>query len=271
MRVAALGVVVVIALFALIWAFQRHLMYFPFADVLPPEAVGLRGVEQTFFATEDGVRLHGWFLKGRRPAALQATVIVFNGNAGNRSYRGGLAAGLSERGLNVLLFDYRGYGENAGTPSEEGLTRDARAAYRHVTARRDVDPRRLVYFGESLGTAVAVQLAVEHPPRALVLRSPFASMADVAAHHYPFLPVRLLLRDRYATIDRIARLTCPVMVIAGRSDRIVPFTHSERLYAAARGAKRLVALTGLDHNDEALLAGPEVMAEVEAFLEALEW
>jgi hypothetical protein len=127
-----------------------------------------------------------------------------------------------------------------------------------------------VYVGESLGTAVAVRLAVERPPSALVLRSPFASMAEIAGHHYPYLPVRWLLRDRYPSIDLIARLDCPLLVIAGRSDTIVPFSQSERLYAAATAPKRLVALPALDHNDEALLAGPEVIREIVAFVRGVQ-
>jgi fermentation-respiration switch protein FrsA (DUF1100 family) len=270
MRIAGLALVAAVAMLMLIWTFQRRLMYFPFPDVLPPGAVGLPGAEPAVFTADDGIVLHGWFVSGRRPGALDGTAILFNGNAGNRSYRGALAARLSGQGMNVLLFDYRGYGENQGSPSEEGLARDARAALRYATGRADVDPRRLVYFGESLGTAVAVRLAVERPPSALVLRSPFASMAEIAAHHYPYLPVRWLLRDRYASIDRIARLDCPLLVIAGRSDTIVPFSHSERLFAAATAPKRLVALPALDHNDEALLAGPEVIREIVAFVRGVQ-
>jgi fermentation-respiration switch protein FrsA (DUF1100 family) len=126
-----------------------------------------------------------------------------------------------------------------------------------------------VYFGESLGTAVAVSLAVEHPPAALILRSPFTSMADVGQHHYPFLPVRLLLRDRFASIDRIQRIRAPLLVIAGDRDRIVPIDNSRRLYDAAAAPKTLLVVPDADHNDHALLAGDEMIGAIARFLQPL--
>ena len=141
-------------------------------------------------------------------------------------------------GLSVLLFDYRGYGGNPGRPSEDGLAADARAAQAWLAAQPDVDPDRIAYFGESLGAAVAVGLAVQRPPAALVLRSPFTSLADVGAVHYPWLPVRRLLLDRYPSIERIASVHAPVLVIAGDRDDIVPAALSKRLYDAAAEPKR---------------------------------
>ena len=184
---------------------------------------------------------------------------MFNGNAGNRAYRSGLARAFRAHGVAVLLFDYRGYGGNEGRPTEAGLAFDARAARAYLATRADVDPQRVVYFGESLGAAVAIGLAVEHPPAALVLRSPFTSLADVGRVHYPFLPVRWLLRDRFQSLERIAQIASPVLVIAGDRDRVVPLEQSRQLYAAASAPKRLVIISGADHNDEALVAGPEVI------------
>jgi fermentation-respiration switch protein FrsA (DUF1100 family) len=196
-------------------------------------------------------------------------VLVFNGNGGNRAHRGPLAAALQRRGLQVLLVDYRGYGENPGTPSKDGLAADARAARAYLGGRPDVDPSLIVYFGESLGTAVAVDLAVDHPPAAMILRSPFTSVADVGQHHYPLLPVRLLLRDRFAPIDQIGRIHSPLLVIAGGQDRIVPVESSRRLYEAAGEPKTLLLLEHADHNDYALLAGGEMIQVIERFLQAL--
>jgi fermentation-respiration switch protein FrsA (DUF1100 family) len=193
-------------------------------------------------------------------------VIVFNGNAGNRGYRAGLATALARRGFAVLLFDYRGYGGNPGTPSEEGLARDARAARDYLRSRRDVDPDRIVYFGESLGSAVATTLAVESPPSALILRSPFTSLEDVGRHHYPFLPVRWLLQDRFATVDRIRRLAAPLLVIAGDRDRIVPTALSLRLYESASEPKTLRIVRGADHNDAALAEGEGLIESIVEFL-----
>ena len=193
-------------------------------------------------------------------------VLVCNGNGGDRSMRVALAAALSRLGLAVLLFDYRGYGGNPGSPSEEGLAADARAALGYLAGRPEVDPGRVVYFGESLGAAVALRLAVERPPAALVLRSPFASLAEVGRRHYPFLPVSLLLRDRYDSAARVGRLMAPLLVVAGGRDRIVPAAHSRRLFAAAPRPKRLVVLDGAGHNDHDLLAGPRLLEELSAFL-----
>src|SRR5207253_9031710 len=151
-----------------------------------------------------------------------ATVLVFNGNAGDRSFRAPLAAALNQAGLSVLLFDYRGYGGNPGSPSEKGLMTDARTARAYAAARDKVDVGRLVYFGESLGAAVAVALALEHPPAALVLRLPFTSLTDMGRLYYPLLPTNLLLRDRFDSLRQIGHLTCPVLIIAGDQDRIVP-------------------------------------------------
>lgn len=260
MRMLLIAAGCVLALLALIWLGQRRLMYFPHPTVPPPASVGLAGVEQVTFTTQDEVHLHGWFVPAMQSPA-RATILVFNGNAGNRAYRAEIAAAFREHGVAVLLFDYRGYGDSAGSPHERGLALDARAARRYLLSRRDVDAARLVYFGESLGAGVAVELAAEHPPAALVLRSPFTSMADVGSYHYPVLPVRLLLRDSFAAIDRIAHVRAPLLVIAGDADSIVPLEHSRRLHDAAPGPKAFVVLKGADHNDAALTSGPIVVAE----------
>jgi pimeloyl-ACP methyl ester carboxylesterase len=203
-----------------------------------------------------------------RPGSVRPgpAVLVCNGNGGNRSLRAPLAEMLAGMGLHVLLFDYRGYAANPGNPTEAGLAADARAAQAYLAGRPEVDPDRLVYFGESLGAAVALRLATERPPAALVLRSPFASLAEVGRHHYPVLPVSLLLRDRYEASALAGRLTAPLLVVAGERDRIVPVGHSRRLFAAAPEPKRLVVLDGVDHNDHELNAGPRLGDELRAFL-----
>jgi uncharacterized protein len=251
----------------LLWVFQRHLIYLPSPGPVPPAASVLPGAEDVTFGTTDGLRLHGWFVPaaggGSRPGPA---VLVCNGNGGDRSMRAALAVALSRLGLAVLLFDYRGYGGNPGSPSEEGLAADARAALAYLAGRPEVDPGRVVYLGESLGAAVALRLAVERPPAALVLRSPFASLAEVGRRHYPVLPVSLLLRDRYDAAAVAGRLSAPLLVVAGGRDRIVPASHSRRLFAAAPHPKRLVVLQGADHNDHDLLAGPRLVDELRAFL-----
>jgi fermentation-respiration switch protein FrsA (DUF1100 family) len=269
MMAAALSVLgLVTVILVVIWAGQRRLMYFPARHVPSPSAVGLANVESVTFAAADGVALGGWFLPGS-PTPPGFTVVVFNGNAGNRAYRAALAEALRPHGLSTLLFDYRGFGESSGTPTESGLAADAHAARTYLLGRRDVDPARLVYFGESLGSAVATRLAADHAPAALILRSPFVSMAELGQFHYPILPVRWLLRDRFAPIDHVARVRCPLLVIAGDRDGIVPLEQSQRLYDAASSPKTLVIVEGADHNDEELLAGDQMIGAIVRFLEQI--
>jgi fermentation-respiration switch protein FrsA (DUF1100 family) len=276
---AGIILLVVAALLAtpvvLLWAFQRRLLYFPTPRTVPPAVSVLPGAEEVTFDTADGLRLGGWFVPAHGGGSGAAhpgrgvrgpAVLVCNGNGGNRSMRAPLAAALARMGFHVLLFDYRGYGGNPGHPSEDGLAADARAALDQLATRPEVDPARVVYFGESLGAAVALRLATERPPAALVLRSPFASLAEVGRLHYPLLPVSLLLRDRYDSAALADRLATPLLVVAGGRDQIIPAGHSRRLFAAASQPKRLAVLNGADHNDPDLLAGPWLLAELRRFL-----
>jgi hypothetical protein len=250
----AVGVVLVVGG---LWLMQRRLIYLPSgtpADAPP-------GWENLSVTTGDRLTLAGWF---HPPVADGGIVIVCNGNAGSRSDRLPLGTKLAAAGLGVVLFDYRGYGTNPGSPTEEGLASDAEAVAEWVAANHRGLP--VAYFGESLGAAVAVRLAVEHPPAALVLRSPFTSLGDVAAVHYPFLPVRLLLWDDYATIDRISDVAAPLLVVAGSADSIVPTEQSQRVFDAASEPKTWLVVEGADHNDAALAAGDDLVAAVVASL-----
>lgn len=260
-----LSIVAVAFVLVALWAGQRQLMYFPFGDAPAHDELGLDDVEPVKFQTADGLSLSGWFFRAGG-AAPGATVLVFNGNAGNRSYRVPLATALRDHGFHVLLFDYRGFGGNPGAPTERGLSLDARAAREFVLRRADVDATRLIYFGESLGSGVAAELAAEHPASALILRSPFTSMADVGQHHYWWLPVRWLIRDRYATIDLIGRVRSPLLVIVGERDSIVPAAFSHRLYDAAAAPKTILSMPDADHNDYDLLAGDEMIEGIVKFL-----
>jgi fermentation-respiration switch protein FrsA (DUF1100 family) len=244
-----------------VWGLQRRLIYFPSPGPVPPATAVLPTGRDVVLETDDGIRLGAWYFPGRGGAML-----VCNGNAGDRSMRAGLAVAFNRAGFSVLLFDYRGYGGNPGDPSEDGLAADARAAQQWLARQPDVDPRRIAYFGESLGAAVAVGLAVQSPPAALVLRSPFSSLPDVGAVHYPWLPVQRLLLDRYPSIERIASVCAPVLVIAGDRDDIVPMSLSRRLYDAAAEPKRFVLVPGAGHNDPELVDGRQVLAEITGFL-----
>lgn len=261
-RGLAIVVVLVLAILAAIWAFQRRLIYLP-SQAVPDSPVA---VEEVSYTTEDGLELEAWFVPtGGDP---RGTVLVFPGNAGNRAARVALGEELAALGYSTLLVDYRGYGGNPGSPSEAGLAQDARAALAYVVSREEVDTDRIAYFGESLGTGVAVQLAAEEPPAALMLRSPFPSLADVGSVHYPVLPVSLLLRDRFENAAKIAGIQSPVLVIAGADDGIVPTRLSLDLYERAGEPKELVIVDGAGHNDFALLAGGEMIEAIARFLEA---
>ena len=258
---AGLVVAVVLAvLTGLLWGLQRRLVYFPDAGPVPAAAAVLPGARDVVLQTSDGLRLGAWFLPGRDAEA--PAVLVANGNGGHRGLRAPLAAALAGRGLAVLLFDYRGYGGNPGSPSEEGLARDVRAARAHLLEEARVPPDRLLYLGESLGAAVVTELATEHPPAALVLRSPFVDLAAVGAAHYPFLPVRALLRDRYPVAERVAAIRVPTTVVLGGADSIVPPAQSRAVATAAAGLHRLVEVPGADHNDRVLLDGDALVDAV---------
>jgi hypothetical protein len=191
-----------------------------------------------------------------------ARVVVFNGNAGNMSHRVTLARSLAAERMEVLLFDYRGYGDTDGSPSEEGLLLDAEAVA-HLAFDTTLP---VVYFGESLGAGVATALARRTLPDALVLRSPFTSLADVARAHYPLVPT-VLLRDRYPVEETVKTLETPLLVVLGTADSIVPPEQSRRVFEAAAGPKTLVEREGLDHNDPGLSSGPDLAREVRVFVE----
>ncbi|GBE25203.1 putative aminoacrylate hydrolase RutD [bacterium BMS3Bbin02] len=264
-RVVLVVTLAIAVLVGVMWLAQRRFIYFP-SQVLPDVATVLPGAEEVTFPTDDGLTLAGWLV----PAvgdANGATVVVFSGNAGNRGDRVLLASSLAGRGYGVLLVGYRGYGGNPGTPTEDGLLADGRAAVAFLEARLDIDANRLVYFGESLGAAVAIGVAEERPPAALVLRSPFTSLTDVASVHYPFFPVSFLLRDRYPSLERIRGIDVPVLVVAGSADSVVPAAQSQRLFDAVSGPKEFVMIEGADHNDYELTTGDRLVDAMALFLD----
>jgi uncharacterized protein len=251
--VAAMGI-----LLALLWGFQRRLIYLPSASSVPPAAEVIDGARDVTLRTTDGLRLGAWLVPADNPERGM-TVLVANGNAGDRSLRAPLAEALAAEGLAVLLFDYRGYGANPGSPTEHGLARDVRAAYRFLVDQAGVPPDRILYYGESLGAAVVTELATEHPPAGLVLRSPFVDLAAVGRVHYPFLPIGTLLRDRYPLAHNLEQVHAPTTVVYGTRDSIVPPEQSRAVTDAASGATRIVRIVGADHNDPALLDGDELI------------
>ena len=250
-------VVVAGALLAAVWLGQRRLVYFPdrARPDLPP------GASEVALRTSDGLRLTAWLVPATGTDRRLA-VLVAPGNAGNRGARVRLANALAQAGLTVLLLEYRGYGANPGRPSEAGLASDARAARAYLD-QAGYGPDRVLYVGESLGAAVVTELATAHPPAGLVLRSPFIDLAAVGAHHYPVLPVRLLLRDRYPLAEHLARIAVPTTVIYGSADSVVPPDQSRTVARRAAGPARVVVVGGADHNDPGLTDGAVVDAVVE--------
>ena len=244
-----------------LWLFQRRLIYFPVSEV-PPISSTLPGARIVQISTSDGLTLTGWFVA---PPTPTAAVLVLNGNAGNRADRAPLARALVDRGYEVLLFDYRGYGGNEGSPTEEGLARDAAAAATALAEVASTD--RLIILGESLGAAVAAQLAVESPPTAMVLRSPFLSLSAVAAVHYPYVPARLLLRDRYDITQPVSMIEVPILVVAGSADSIVPAHLSRAVYEAASPNAQWALIEDADHNDPAVSFGQPLLDAIDLFLD----
>ncbi len=258
---------------------QRKLMYQPtIVPELSPAAMGAeREAADVTTETDDGLTLHGWHWKSRSTAADKPLVLFFHGNGGHRGHRTYDCQLFAECGADTLIFDYRGYAENPGKPSETGLALDARAAWRCATQQLGVPPERIVVFGASLGGAVAVRLSAElcdagTPPAGLMLRSTFDSMVETAAWHYPWLPVRWVLTDRYPSIDYAPRVRCPVLQMHGDADTIVPIEFGRRLFERfpdrvdSGQPKRWVELPNTGHNDILRSAGPIVLSETRQFL-----
>lgn len=234
-----------------IYFYQPHLLFLP---NLPSRELEQTPVDanidysDVFLTTTDGARLHGWWIEHPRPAG---TILFFHGNAGNISHRLQTLHLFYELGYRTLIIDYRGYGRSDGKPSESGLYADAEAAWQYLVTERGVSPQDIVISGRSLGAAVALKLALAHPPRALIMESAFTSIPDMAAVHYGWLPVRWLSRFKFNNLQRIADLTSPVLLVHGEQDEIVPYRHALSLYNQAPSPKQLLTLQGR-HNDAQL-------------------
>ena len=255
------GALIYLALIGLLWVFQRNLIYLPGMAGPSPAAAGVAGMREVRVETADGLHLLAWY---RAPVVAEGlTVLYLHGNAGSLAARAFKVQPLLAAGHGVLLLSWRGYGDNPGAPTEAGLYSDARAAIDYL-AEEGVETGRIALYGESLGSAVAVQMAVEHRFDGLILEAPLSSLADVAATHYPFVPVRALLKDRYDSASKIASVAAPVLILHGLKDRVVPFRYGEKLYAAAAEPKRLIAFPEGGHeNLHALGAGSAVLEFLE--------
>ena len=263
MLVAVGYAVVLLAVFAL----QSRLVYFPNVPsraVGPgPDSIGL-AYEAVEIITEDGIRLDAWYVPARE---ARGTVLFFHGNAGNISHRLDSLRVFNQLGLATLIFDYRGYGRSEGKVSEQGIYRDAEAAWRHLTGERGIPAAEIVLFGRSLGAAVAAYVASRHRPGALIVESGFVSVPDMAAELYPWLPARWLARIGFPTGDFLKSVSSPVLVVHSRDDEVIPFGHGLRLFEIAREPKRLLELRG-GHNDGFLVSGQRYLDGLDAFVAA---
>lgn len=254
------GFVTYALLCAIMWSLQRFLMYHPFVmpDMQPPEAYGLTGFREISLTASDGVKLSAWYgeAKGENP-----TLVHFHGNGGNLTHRVNYFKVLSEAGYGVLALDYRGYGKSEGKPTEQGLYRDGRAAMEHALGPLQILASDLIIYGESIGTAVAVQMAEEYDSGGLVLQSPFTSMVEMGAQRYPWLPVRLLVEDRFDSIAKLPRVHEKLLIMHGEDDVVVPVSEGRAMLAAANEPKKGVFLPGYGHNDMSASAMRDALAD----------
>lgn len=232
--------------FSVLRAAQRALTYFPDPTRPTPAEAGVSALVPVALETEDGLALLAWHAPPRRETL--PSLVYFHGNAGHIGMRGFKVRAFLNAGLGVLLTTWRGYSGNPGTPSEAGLYADGRASRAFLRARGCDDGRQILY-GESLGTGVAVHLAAEAAPAALVLEAPFTSVADVAADRFPFLPVRPLIVDRFDSARKLRAVTAPLLIVHGERDEVVPVRHGRRLHARAREPKEAAFLPEAGHAD----------------------
>jgi hypothetical protein len=262
-RVASVVLVAyLIILLAMMW-FEESLIFVPFSS--PDDDWHPWGlpIEDAWFDAAGGVRIHGWYVAHEHP---RAAVLFAHGNAGNITHRDEALRALHNRvGVSVLIFDYRGYGRSSGKPTGQGILADARAARAWLARREKIPEKQIVLMGESIGGAVAVDLAADGA-RGLIVQNSFASLPEVAAYHMPWIPVRLMMRTRLDSAARIRQYHGPLLQSHGDRDTIVPLASAKRLFAAANEPKKFILIPGGDHND---LHSPEYYEQVREFVESL--
>ena len=234
------------AMLLFLYLTQQHLIYFPSGFSPTPAEAGVSEMQVVTLNTTDGLSLKAWYrpsLHSRLP-----TVIFFHGNAGNIGNRGQITQPFLKHGYGVLLTTYRGYSGNPGEPDESGLYADARAAFKFLLDQ-NVPENCIVLYGESLGSAIAIQMATEYEPGAIILQSPFSSLGDVGQFHYPFFPVKWLIKDQYSSFEKAERIKIPVLVLYGAKDDIIPPNFSIQLYDVFTTTKEIQAIPNSGHND----------------------
>jgi fermentation-respiration switch protein FrsA (DUF1100 family) len=241
----------------LLYVVQRSLQYFPDRQRTTPSAAGLSEAEEEVLDTCDGERVIVWHVA---PREARPVFLYFHGNGASLRWRNERFRALIADGSGLVALSYRGYGGSSGQPTEPGLSKDAATAYAFAVAR--YPPERIVLWGESLGTALAIAIAAEKPVGHVVLEAPFTSAADVGASHYWFVPVRLLMKDQFRSDMRIGKVRAPVLVVHGEDDAVVPMTLGERLFGLICAPKRFVRIARAGHDD----LGDRVVAAAKQFI-----
>ena len=249
------------------WLGQDRLIYYPGPKPGPPPASRMLDLREEWIETQDGERLHAW-LASPRGTPPKGGLLVCHGNAGNIANRLPLAEAFAGWGLSTLLFDYRGYGASSGKPGEEGTYKDAEAAFDRLAALLGDSAPRIFAYGESLGGAVAIELALRRKVSRVVVEDTFTSAAEMGSGLYPWLPVRALLRHRYDSAAKVGKLEVPLLVVHSPEDDLVPFELGRKLFEAAREPKVFLE-TGGRHNDGGFLDDERWRSSVRAFLEAV--
>lgn len=245
---------------------QPRITFYPYSEhEASPTQWGLTHEDVTL-STEDQVRLHGWYIS--HPEATK-TVLFLHGNGGNISHRGESLALFHRLGVNTLIIDYRGYGHSEGEPSEQGLYRDARAAWDYLILQRGLKPEQIIIFGRSLGGAVATDLASQVTPAALILESTFSSAREIAAHLFPLLSKVVVLRYQFASDAKIMQVTSPILVLHSPQDEVIPYPLGRALYQAASQPKQFVEMRG-GHNDGIMQSQPQYEESMRGFISGLE-
>jgi len=244
---------------------EEKFIFFPVAEIeRTPKSVGLV-FDDVFFTTADGVRLNGWFAPY---PGTKITLLWFHGNAGNISHRVEGMKLLHDRvKANVFIIDYRGYGRSEGTVSEKGTYEDARAALRYLRSRKDLQAKYMVLFGQSLGAAVATELAAGEDCLALILEAPFASIREMARVVFPMLPIGPLLRTRYDVAEKIKGVKAPILVLQGDRDEVIPVEQGKKVFAAAPSPKEFYAIRGAGHNDTFHVGGNAYFETIKSFID----
>jgi uncharacterized protein len=247
---------------------EEQFIFFPSSVIeATPKDYGV-AYEDVYFMTADGVKLNGWLILA---ADAKATLLWFHGNGGNISHRARGAMMLRNKvKTNIFMIDYRGYGRSEGVASEAGTYEDAAAALGYLKARRDIDPQRIIFFGQSLGAAVAAELAGREECMAVILEAPFASIRAMAQAIYPWLPIGPLLKTRYDVTEKVKRIKAPLLVVHGENDDIVPFEQGKKVFDAATGPKTFHALRGAHHNDTFEVGGDAYFAVLKQFIDSAE-